>query len=83
MNNRFKTLSGFLALFLVLAVLSTATFTGCGRDDANNHADEKASAKLAASGEMTVILPDNVKLELVKGRGGHVRDEREGQSDRR
>ena len=70
MNNRFKTLSGFLALFLALAVLSTAMFTGCGKDEANNHADEKASTDGAASGEMTVSLPDNVKLELVKIEAG-------------
>ena len=70
MNNRFKTLSGFLALFLALAVLSTATFTGCGKDEANNHADEKASTDGAASGEMTVFLPGNVALAMVKVEAG-------------
>ena len=45
-----------LALFLTLAA-----FTGC---------DEKASAKGAATGEMTVILPGNVTLPMVKVEAG-------------
>ena len=55
----------FLTVFLTAAL-----FTGCGKNEADHHAGEKTSENDAASGEMTVILPGNVKLELVKVEAG-------------
>ena len=67
MSNTKMSRSIFLAAVAVF--LAVAAFTGC-KNDLEKHADEKASAKGAATGEMTVILPDNVKLELVKVEAG-------------
>ena len=55
----------FLALFLTVA-----SFTGCDKNEANNHAAGNATAKGATSGEMTVILPGNVTLPMVKVEAG-------------
>ena len=55
----------FLALFLTVA-----SFTGCGKNETNSHAAGNATAKGATSGEMTVILPGNVTLPMVKIEAG-------------
>ena len=57
--------------FAVLAVvLAVAAFTGCGKNESDHHAGEKTSENDAASGEMTVILPGNVTLPMVKIEAG-------------
>ena len=55
---------------VVAVVLAVAAFTGCGKNEANNHAAGNATAKGATSGEMTVILPGNVTLPMVKVEAG-------------
>ena len=55
----------FLTVFLTAAL-----FTGCGKNESDHHASEKASENDAASGEMTDILPGNVALTMVKVEAG-------------
>ena len=61
-------------MFVCLAAvcLSVAFFTGCSKNEneSDHHASEKTSENDAASGEMTVILPGNVALTLVKVEAG-------------
>ena len=54
----------FVAVFLTVAA-----FTGC-KNDLEKHADETASADGASSDEMTVILPGDVVLTMVKVEAG-------------
>ena len=71
MSNTKMSRSIFLALVAVLALfLAVASFTGCGKNEANNLAGEKVFANDAASGEMTVSLPGNVALTMVKVEAG-------------
>ena len=71
MTNTKMSRSIFLALVAVLALfLAVASFIGCGKNEANNHAGEKVFANDAASGEMTVSLPGNVTLPMVKVEAG-------------
>ena len=55
---------------VVAVVLAVAAFTGCGKNETNSHAAGNATAKGATSGEMTVILPGNVTLPMVKVEAG-------------
>ena len=71
MSNTKMSRSIFLALVAVLALfLAVASFIGCGKNEANNHAGEKVFANDAAAGEMTVILPGDVVLTMVKVEAG-------------
>ena len=49
----------------VAVILTVASFTGC-KNDLEKHVDETASADGASSDEMTVILPGDVVLTMVK-----------------
>ena len=67
MSNTKMSRSIFLAAVAVF--LAVAAFTGC-KNDLEKHADETASADGASSDEMTVILPGDVVLTMVKVEAG-------------
>ena len=57
-------------VYLAAVCLTGAIFTGCGKNESDHHASEKASENDAASDEMTVILPGDVVLTMVKVEAG-------------
>ena len=67
MSNTKMSRSIFLAAVAVF--LAVAAFTGC-KNDLEKHVDETASADGASSDEMTVILPGDVVLTMVKVEAG-------------
>lgn len=59
-----------IVLAIIAIFLTVASVTGCGNNQADNHANENKSVKDSASGEITVILPGNVTLTTVKIEAG-------------